>query len=58
MPPATIHGVAVITQLYFANFVEFKELMTLNLAQRSFEVIDFGTNRMRVYTGDIPITDQ
>jgi len=24
--------------------------MTLNLAQRSFEVIDFGTNRERVYT--------
>jgi len=23
--------------------------MTLNLAQRSFKVIDFGTNRKRVY---------
>jgi len=26
-----------------------KESMTLNLAQRSFKVIDFGTNRKRVY---------
>jgi len=27
----------------------FKESMTSNLAQRSFKVIDFGTNRKRVY---------
>jgi len=29
--------------------VAFKESMTLNVAQRSFKVIDFGTNRKRVY---------
>jgi len=29
--------------------------MTLNLSQKSFEVIDFGTNRKRVY---IPISGQ
>jgi len=38
----TRHGVRVITKLYFAVFVPFKESMTLNLAQRSSEVIDFG----------------
>ena len=45
MHPATLHGVRVITKLYFAIFAAFKELVTLNLAQRSFKVIDFGTNR-------------
>jgi len=49
MPLAALHGVGVITKLYFAIFVTFKESMTLNLAQRSFKVIDFGTNRKRVY---------
>jgi len=49
MHPATFHVVAVITKLYFAIFVAFKESVTLNLAQRSFKVIDFGTNRKRVY---------
>ena len=34
---------------YFAIFAAFKESMTLNLAQRSFKVIDFGTNLKRVY---------
>ena len=43
MHQATLHGVEVITKLYFAIFALFKESMTLNLAQRSFEVIDFGT---------------
>ena len=43
-----IHGVGVITKLYFAIFVAFKEVI-LNLAQRSSKVIDFGTNRKRVY---------
>jgi len=33
----------------FAIFAAFKESMTLNLAQRAFKVIDFGTNRKRVY---------
>ena len=30
-------------------FVAFKELMILNLAQRSFKVIHFGGNRKSVY---------
>ena len=47
--PVTVHGVGVITKLYFAIFAAFKELMTLNLAQKSFKVIDRGTNRKRVY---------
>ena len=49
MHPATLHGVGIITKLYFAIFVAFKQSMTLNLAQRSSKVIDFGTNRKRVY---------
>ena len=49
MHPATVHGVGVITTLHFAIFAPFKEFITLNLAQRSFRVIDFGTNRKRVY---------
>jgi len=49
MHPATLHSVGVITKLYFAIFSAFKESMTLNLDQRSFKVIDFGTNRKRVY---------
>jgi len=49
MHPATLHGVGVNTMLYFAIFVVFKESMTLNLAQRSSKVIDFVTNRKRVY---------
>ena len=49
MHPATLNGVGVITKLYFAIFAEFMESLTLNLAQRSFKVIDFGTNRKRVY---------
>jgi len=49
MYPATLHGVGVLTKLYFAIFAAFKETMTLNLAHKSFKVIDFGTNRKRVY---------
>ena len=49
MHPATVHGVSVITKLHFAIFAAFKESMTLNLAQRSSKVIDYGTNRKRVY---------
>ena len=37
----------VIAKLHFVIFVAFKESVTLNLAQRSFKVIDFGTNRKR-----------
>jgi len=33
----------------FRLFVAFKESMTLNLAQKSFKVIDLGTNRKRMY---------
>jgi len=29
--------------------VPFKESITMNLAQRSFKVIDFGTSRKRMY---------
>jgi len=42
-------SVGVITKLYFAIYAAFKESVTLNLAQRSFKVIDFGSNRKRVY---------
>jgi len=49
MHPTTLHGVGVITKPYFSIFVAFKESITLNLAQRSFKVIDFGTNRKRIY---------
>jgi len=51
MPPATLHGVGVILyyKLYFAIVAAFKESMTLNLAQGSFIVVEFGTNRKRVY---------
>jgi len=49
MHPATLHGDGVITKLYFAIFAGFVEWMALNLTQRSFKFIDFGTNRKRVY---------
>ena len=49
MHPATLHGVGVITRLYFAIFAACKESMTLNLAQRSFKVTDFVANRKGVY---------
>jgi len=49
MHSATLHGDEIITKLYFVIFAVFKESTTLNLAQRSFKVIDFGTNRMRGY---------
>ena len=49
MHPTTLHGVGIITKLYFAIFSAFKESMTLNLAQGSFKVIDFGTSRKRIY---------
>jgi len=49
MHPATFYSVGVITKLYFAIFAAFKESMTLNLAQRSFKVIHFGTNRKHIY---------
>ena len=48
MHPATVHGVGVISKLHFAIFAPLKEPVTLNLAQRSSKVIDFGTNRKRV----------
>jgi len=48
MHPATLHGVGVITKLYFVMFAAFKESVTLNLAQRSFKVIHFGCNRKPV----------
>ena len=45
----TLHGAGVITKLYFAIFAAFQESMTLNLAQRSFKVINFGGNGKPVY---------
>jgi len=47
--PDTLHGVGVITKLYFLIFAAFKESMTLNLAQRSFKVMHVGGNRKSVY---------
>jgi len=55
MHPATLLDVEVIIKLYFAIFAAFKESMTLNFAQRSSKVIDFGTNRKRVC---IPISGE
>jgi len=49
MHPATLRGIGVITKLYFVIFAAFKESMTLTLAQRSFKVIEFGTNQKCVY---------
>jgi len=49
MHPATLHSVVGITKPYFVIIAGFKEPMTLNLAQRLSKVIDFGTNRKRVY---------
>jgi len=49
MHPATVHNVGVIAKLHFAIFAPFKEPVTLNLAQRSFKVIDYGTNRKHIY---------
>jgi len=48
MLPVTLHGVGVIAKLYFVIFEAFNESITLNLAQRSIKVIDFGTNRKHV----------
>jgi len=48
MHTATLHGVGVISKLYFAIFAAFKESMTSNLARKSFKVIDFGINRKRI----------
>ena len=42
-------ALGVITKLYFFIFAAFKESLSLNLAQRSFKVTDFGTNRKRLY---------
>jgi len=49
MPPDTLHGIGVITKLYFVIFAAFKESMTLSLAQRSFKVIHFGGNQKPEY---------
>jgi len=45
----SLHGVGVITKVYFDICAAFTESMNLNLAHRSFKVIDFGTNRKRIY---------
>jgi len=59
MHPSTLRGVGVITMLYFAIFAPFKESITLNLAQGSFKVIDFGTNsKARILHRPIPICGQ
>ena len=49
MHTATVHGVRVITKLYFVVFTAFEKSMIVNLAQRSFKVIHFGGNRKPVY---------
>ena len=48
MHTTTLHGVEDITKLYFDIVAAFKKSMTLNFAQRSFKVIDFGTNQKSV----------
>jgi len=48
MHPTTLHGVGVITKLYFVIFAAFMESMTLNLVQRSLTIIHFGGNRKPV----------
>jgi len=40
---------SLLSCIYFAIFAAFKESMTMTLAQRSFKVIDFGTNQKRIY---------
>jgi len=47
MPPATLHGVGVISELYISQFLRINDLESL--AQRSFKVIHFGGNRKPVY---------
>jgi len=49
MHPAALHGVGVITKLYFVICAAFKESMTLNFARGSFKVIDFGTNQKHIH---------
>jgi len=49
MHSATLHGVGVITTLYFVIFAALKESTTFNLAHRLFKVIHFGGNRKPVY---------
>jgi len=49
MHSTTLHGVGIITKLYFVIFAAFKESMALNLAQGSFNVIHFGGNRKPMY---------
>ena len=61
MHPATLqNGVrpSNITKLYYIIFAALEESMTLNLAQRLSEVIDFGTNRKRVIHIPIIVVDQ
>ena len=49
MHPATLHMASEsILGYIFRHFAAFMESMTLNLAQRSFRVIDFGIKRKRV----------
>jgi len=43
-----VSAVGVVTKLYFAIFAAFMESMTLSLTQRSFKVIDFGTNQKHI----------
>jgi len=49
MTSATLHGVRVITKLYFVIFAAFKESVSLNLPQRLFKVIHFGGNQKPTY---------
>ena len=44
MPPDTAHGVSAITNPTFIIFAAFEISVTLNRAQRSFQVIHFGSN--------------
>ena len=45
------------SRTHFVNFAAFTVLMTLNLAYRSSEVVDFHTNRKRVWDFLLDLTN-
>ena len=45
------------SRIHFVNFAAFTLLMTLNLAYRSSEVVDFHTNRKRVWDFLLDLTN-
>ena len=53
MPPATLHGVLVITKLYFAIFAAFKESMIESRAEviQDHTIWRQSKARVRLYVG-------